>query len=217
LNQENFLKNLNELVKAVKREDGNRDKKVLKLRSFLNDTAKLTTGNLVKFETLPLIVDPSVHINGTIVDQTSMFRSNLMPCKFVFKTVPTEVEQTENNSINNDNSLKRKEDEYAVIYKIGDDLRQDQLVLQMIALMDKLLKQENLDLKLTPYKVVATGIKEGFVQIVDGLPVSEILESSDYRSIKEYIRKNNPSETDKYGITAEAMDCYVRSSGNYQF
>jgi Phosphatidylinositol 3- and 4-kinase len=41
---------------------------------------------------------------------------------------------------------------YIVIYKAGDDLRQDQLVLQMFLLMDRLLKRENLDLKLTPYR-----------------------------------------------------------------
>ena len=40
----------------------------------------------------------------------------------------------------------------AVIYKKGDDLRQDQLVVQMISLMDRLLKREALDLRLTPYK-----------------------------------------------------------------
>lgn len=42
--------------------------------------------------------------------------------------------------------------EYIVIFKHGDDLRQDQLILQTIALMDKLLRRENLDLKLTPYR-----------------------------------------------------------------
>ena len=42
----------------------------------------------------------------------------------------------------------------AVIYKKGDDLRQDQLVVQMISLMDRLLKREALDLRLTPYKSV---------------------------------------------------------------
>lgn len=41
---------------------------------------------------------------------------------------------------------------YIVIYKRGDDLRQDQLVLQMFSLMDRLLKRENLDLRLTPYR-----------------------------------------------------------------
>lgn len=42
----------------------------------------------------------------------------------------------------------------AVIYKKGDDLRQDQLVVQMFSLMDRLLKREALDLRLTPYKSV---------------------------------------------------------------
>lgn len=77
-----------------------------------------------------------------------------------------------------------------------------------------MLKQENLDLKLTPYKVIATGIKEGFLQFIDALPISNIL-SSEHRTIKEYLRKNNPSDTDKHGIAAEAMDNYVRSSAGY--
>ncbi len=76
-----------------------------------------------------------------------------------------------------------------------------------------MLKQENLDLKLTPYKAVASGIKEGFIQFVEAVPISNILANGEFRTIKEYLRKNNPSETDKYGISAEAMDNYVRSSG----
>ena len=39
-----------------------------------------------------------------------------------------------------------------LIYKRGDDLRQDQLVVQILSLMDRLLKRENLDLRLTPYR-----------------------------------------------------------------
>lgn len=42
-----------------------------------------------------------------------------------------------------------------VMFKAGDDLRQDQLILQLITLMDRLLRKENLDLKLTPYNVLA--------------------------------------------------------------
>ena len=45
-----------------------------------------------------------------------------------------------------------KEGRYQVIYKKGDDLRQDQLVVQIFSLMDRLLKRENLDLRLTPYR-----------------------------------------------------------------
>jgi len=40
-------------------------------------------------------------------------------------------------------------------------LRQDQLVIQLITLMDRLLRKENIDLKLTPYKVLATGTRNG--------------------------------------------------------
>ena len=47
------------------------------------------------------------------------------------------------------------------MFKLGDDLRQDQLVLQMIMLIDRLLRRENLDLKLTPYKVLACSSHHG--------------------------------------------------------
>ena len=43
-------------------------------------------------------------------------------------------------------------DRYVVLYKLGDDLRQDQLVVQLFSLMDRLLKREHLDLRLTPYR-----------------------------------------------------------------
>lgn len=49
-------------------------------------------------------------------------------------------------------SAALKEGRFQVIYKKGDDLRQDQLVVQIFSLMDRLLKRENLDLRLTPYR-----------------------------------------------------------------
>lgn len=74
-----------------------------------------------------------------------------------------------------------------------------------------------MDLKLTPYKVVSTGSREGFLQFVDALPISSILSKNEYKSIRDYLRINNPSETDKYGISLTAMNNYVRSSGNLEF
>ena len=47
------------------------------------------------------------------------------------------------------------------MFKLGDDLRQDQLILQLITLMDKILRRENLDLKLTPYNVLACSSNHG--------------------------------------------------------
>jgi len=53
-----------------------------------------------------------------------------------------------------------------VIFKMGDDLRQDMLTLQMFRIMDKLWKKENLDLQLNPYGVVATGPNTGMIEVV---------------------------------------------------
>lgn len=47
---------------------------------------------------------------------------------------------------------------------MGDDLRQDMLVIQMIRLMDKLWLKEGLDLKVVTFSVVPTGDKIGELQ-----------------------------------------------------
>ncbi len=44
---------------------------------------------------------------------------------------------------------------------MGDDLRQDILVLQMIKLMEKLWLKAGLDLRMITYQCVATGVDEG--------------------------------------------------------
>jgi len=53
-----------------------------------------------------------------------------------------------------------------VIFKAGDDLRQDMLTLQMFRIMDKLWKKNNLDLKMNAYRVISTGHQIGFVEVV---------------------------------------------------
>lgn len=99
------------------------------------------------------------------------------------------------------------------IFKYGDDLRQDQLILQMITLMDKLLRRENLDLKLTPYRVLATSSKHGFMQYIDSITVAEVLATEG--SIHSFFRKHHPCETAPYGIAPDIMDTYIRSCAGY--
>lgn len=58
-------------------------------------------------------------------------------------------------------------DDTYVLYKLGDDLRQDVLTLQLLELMDRTwIAAESLDLMLRPYHVMATGDSEGLVEIV---------------------------------------------------
>lgn len=61
---------------------------------------------------------------------------------------------------------KNKYDTLGLIFKNGDDLRQDMLTLQMIQLMDVLWKTEGLDLRMLPYGCLSTGNKTGLIEVV---------------------------------------------------
>ncbi|KAM8829444.1 phosphatidylinositol 4,5-bisphosphate 3-kinase catalytic subunit delta isoform 3-T3 [Synchiropus picturatus] len=58
------------------------------------------------------------------------------------------------------------EDMRGIIFKSGDDLRQDMLTLQMIQLMENLWKKEGLDLRMIPYGCLSTGNKMGLIEVV---------------------------------------------------
>uniref|UniRef100_A0A4W4EWV8 Phosphatidylinositol 4,5-bisphosphate 3-kinase catalytic subunit beta isoform n=1 Tax=Electrophorus electricus TaxID=8005 RepID=A0A4W4EWV8_ELEEL len=57
-------------------------------------------------------------------------------------------------------------DTMGIIFKNGDDLRQDMLTLQILRLMDILWKEANLDLRIVPYGCLATGDRTGLIEVV---------------------------------------------------
>ena len=171
---------------------GGQQKKTERLHVLLNDPEAFKV-NFLSFDPLPLPLDPEVKVKGIIAQKTTLFKSALNPIKLTFTTT-------------------NPGEEYVAIVKHGDDLRQDQLILQTITLMDKLLRKENLDLKLTPYRVLATSTKNGFVQYIDSLPVAEILKNYD---IQKYLKICAPSDNAPYGISTDVMDNYVKSCAGY--
>ncbi|XP_064607919.1 phosphatidylinositol 3-kinase catalytic subunit type 3-like [Liolophura sinensis] len=190
--QQMFMDKLVQLVKIVARESGNRKRKIERLQALLTDPEACKT-NFASFEPLPLPLDPEIIVKGVVPEKASLFNSALMPSRLTFKTTD--------------------DTEYVTIFKLGDDPRQDQLILQIIRLMDKLLRRENLDLKLTPYKVLATSSKHGFVQFIESVAVAEVLDKEG--SIQNYFRKYAPSENGPYGIAPDVMDNYVKSCAGY--
>lgn len=171
-----FIKKLTGLVelirKSFKRGDAT-SKKVQFLREYLADTSN----EMLRFpEPFPLPLDPTVMICGCYPEECSVFKSSLSPLKITFKTViPPDPHSTAASNI----FAQKKHGKFALMFKIGDDLRQDQLVIQIINLMDQLLKNENLDLRLTPYKILATSPVAGLIQFVDNVTLDSVLSAAD--------------------------------------
>lgn len=101
-----------------------------------------------------------------------------------------------------------------LIFKSGEDLRQDQLIVQIISILDKLLKTQNqLDLRLTHYHVLATGPKEGLLEYVpDATTVSEILATKG--KIHGFLRSQQQTSAST-GALEVVMENYVRSLAGY--
>lgn len=54
-----------------------------------------------------------------------------------------------------------------VLFKAGDDLRQDQLTLQIMRILQTLWEEDGIDARMTPYGCVATGNELGMLEVVD--------------------------------------------------
>lgn len=191
--QDHFVDQLVSHVKTVSKESGNRVRRMEKLQQLLFADPDSTKFNFANFEQLALPLDPEIQVNGILRGGVTLFKSALEPCRLAFRTAT--------------------EEEYVAIFKHGDDLRQDQLIIQIITLMDRLLRRENLDLKLTPYKVLATSSKHGFVQFIESRSVADVLRVDG--GILNFFRNVAPCETGPYGISSEVMDTYIRSCAGY--
>eukprot|EP00054_Salpingoeca_dolichothecata_P015327 m.88080 g.88080 ORF g.88080 m.88080 type:complete len:883 (-) comp21441_c0_seq1:43-2691(-) len=187
--QLDFLSRIRKLAADSKAGSGSRPKKIEKLRAVIAESEEWRS-----FEPLPLPFAQDVVVNGLIAEKCSIFKSALTPLGLTFKTTSGE--------------------QYGIIYKSGDDLRQDQLVIQIITLMDRLLKKENLDLCLTPYRVLATSPIHGMVERVPSENVADILNDHN-NSIQAWLKKHNYSEEAPYNIHKDVMDTYVKSCAGY--
>ena len=106
----------------------------------------------------------------------------------------------------------------AIIFKNGDDLRQDMLTLQVIRIMDLIWRRENLDLKMLPYTCLATGRHVGMIEVVrNAKTVMNIQRSGgtkaayqiDSKQLNKWIKEHNKDNYDT------AVDNFTKSCAGY--
>lgn len=99
------------------------------------------------------------------------------------------------------------------IFKAGDDLRQDQLIMQLFRWGDGILQMRGLDLKLSPYNIIAFSPTDGMVEFVDNSkPVADVLR--EFSDIKSFFKAKNQL-TANGEIPHHVNDAYVRSCAGY--
>ncbi|XP_030221782.1 phosphatidylinositol 4,5-bisphosphate 3-kinase catalytic subunit gamma isoform [Gadus morhua] len=106
-----------------------------------------------------------------------------------------------------------------ILFKEGDDLRQDMLVLQTLVVMDSIWQEKSLDLNLVPYGCIATGHNIGMIEIVRKAVTIAAVQRSEggthgafkNDAIFNWLRGKCPLQE----IHFRAMDMFVTSCAGY--
>ena len=176
-------------VKLKKAEGGDSTEHAKVFLDFFNNQLKMTDF------TFP--IDPT-YFGASFGTNWQVFNSKMLPTKIVFRA-------------------REKEDTMPVIFKIGDDLRQDVLTLQIFNIMDKLWLENNLDLKLLPYKVCPTELKAGFIECLVGIELDKLQAQDgvagvlDRELIVKYLRKTGKQSS----LLETKFDNFIKSLAGY--
>jgi len=115
-------------------------------------------------------------------------------------------------------------DSFTCIFKNGDDLRQDILTLQIIYIMDKIWLANDLDLAMTPYKVLGTDCEQGFLEFVADCKTlamiqyersvfSTFADDSIQRFMEKHLRDKHPDDWEARLRKCRAT--FIRSTAGY--
>lgn len=112
----------------------------------------------------------------------------------------------------------RGHEQNAIIFKNGDDLRQDMLTLQVIRIMDRIWNREGMDLRMMPYACLATGSQVGMIEVVrNATTVYQIQRGAgrlaalqvDHTQLFKWIREKNKQKLE------QAIETFTSSCAGY--
>lgn len=158
------------------------------LNSFIKEQDKVSD-----FVRLPIV--PNCKVIQINSKDCKIFKSSLQPVKLSFTLEELST---------------RKKVQYSVIYKNGDDLKQDQLISNIIKIMDFLLLEENVNLSIKSYDILPLGLNIGMIEFIESDTVSNILSKNG--SIKSFLNeKENQIKSSKLDIT----NIFIKSTAAY--
>uniref|UniRef100_A0A3P9DR10 phosphatidylinositol-4,5-bisphosphate 3-kinase n=1 Tax=Maylandia zebra TaxID=106582 RepID=A0A3P9DR10_9CICH len=142
------LKSVNELIKLGTIKNTRSKTKEAMLTKEAMMTCLRQSGYSETLSDLHSPLNPSVLLSDINVEKCRYMDSKMKPLWIVY-----------NNKLLSGDTL-------GIIFKNGDDLRQDMLTLQILRLMDLLWKEAHLDLRIVPYGCLATGDRTGLIEVV---------------------------------------------------
>ncbi|KAL1502865.1 hypothetical protein ABEB36_007943 [Hypothenemus hampei] len=184
------LKKCSEIVRS--RRDKEKGKAALKEYLSNNDDK----------DTVRSPLDPSYRCSKIRISECRVMDSKMKPLWIVYE-----------------NSDRYGEDIY-VIFKNGDDLRQDMLTLQMLKIMDRLWKKEGLDLRLNPYNCISLEHRVGMIEVVLNAETianiqkeksSAVVANFKKGSILAWLKDYNPTEK----ALSKAIEEFTMSCAGY--
>jgi hypothetical protein len=105
-------------------------------------------GKLILPKRFQLPLSPYMNCSGIEISKCKVMKSKKRPLWLTFQNADVEGKP------------------HVVLYKTGDDLRQDLLTLQVLRVMEGLWIHAGIDLKMNAYGCVSTGFGEGMLEVV---------------------------------------------------
>jgi phosphatidylinositol-4,5-bisphosphate 3-kinase len=100
-------------------------------------------------EEFHLPMDPRLIVRGFIIEKCKVMNSKKKPFWLTFE-----------------NASPFANEPVMTMFKVGDDLRQDQLTLQLMKVMESLWRTNGADFHMRCYGVLPTGFEQGFIEVV---------------------------------------------------
>ncbi|XP_042347657.1 phosphatidylinositol 4,5-bisphosphate 3-kinase catalytic subunit gamma isoform [Plectropomus leopardus] len=129
-------------------------KKLYPDKTDLTPATPLKLQELLKNCNLPneflIPFDPRIKAGRILLDKCKVMASKKKPLWLEFSPMPSPTSTTP----------------VGIIFKQGDDLRQDMLIIQTLVVMDSIWQEKSLDLNLVPYGCISTGHNIGMIEIV---------------------------------------------------